>query len=39
MDTVVRFYDSVDDSLLKFVVIVAKSNSTCVLCKYKARET
>lgn len=35
----VKFYDSVDDSLLKFAVIISKSNGKWVLCKHKARDT
>ncbi len=35
----VKFYDSVDDSLLKFAVIISKSNHKWVLCKHKARDT
>ncbi len=37
--TQVKFYDSVDDSLLKFAVIVAKSNGKWVFCKHKERDT
>lgn len=37
--TQVKFYDSVDDSLLKFAVIVAKSNGNWVFCKHKERDT
>lgn len=35
----VRFYDEVDDSLLKFAVIVARSNHKWVFCKHKERNT
>lgn len=35
----VNFYDSVDDNLLKFAVIVAKSNGKWVFCKHKERTT
>ena len=35
----VKFYDSVDDNLLKFAVIVAKSNGKWVFCKHKERDT
>ena len=35
----VKFYDSVDDSLLKFAVIVSQSNSKWVFCKHKERDT
>ncbi len=35
----VRFYDTVDDELLKFAVIISKSNGKWVFCKHKKRET
>jgi 8-oxo-dGTP diphosphatase len=35
----VKFYDSVDDSLLKFAVIVARHNGKLVFCKHKERDT
>lgn len=35
----VKFYDSVEDSLLKFAVIAAKSNGKWVFCKHKERNT
>ena len=35
----VKFYDCVDDSLLKFAVIVAKSGGKWVFCKHKERDT
>ena len=35
----VKFYDSVDDSLLKFAVIVSQSNGKWVFCKHKGRDT
>lgn len=35
----VKFYELVDDSLLKFAVIIAKSNGKWVFCKHKERET
>jgi len=35
----VKFYDKVDDSLLKFAVIVSKSNGKWVFCKHKERNT
>jgi 8-oxo-dGTP diphosphatase len=37
--TVVKFYDSVNDSLLKFAVIIAKKDGQWVLCKHKERDT
>ena len=37
--TQVNFYESVDDSLLKFAVIIAKSTGRWVLCKHKERTT
>ena len=39
METVVRFYDTVDDSLIKFAVIVEKTNGKWVFCKHKERDT
>lgn len=35
----VKFYDTVVDKLLKFAVIVAKSNGKWVFCKHKERDT
>lgn len=35
----VKFYESVDDSLLKFAVIISKSNGKWVYCKHKERNT
>lgn len=35
----VKFYNSVDDSLLKFAVIVAQYNKKWVFCKHKERNT
>lgn len=35
----VKFYDSVEDSLLKFTVILAKYQGKWVFCKHKERET
>ena len=35
----VKFYGSVDDSLLKFAVIVSQSNGKWVFCKHKERDT
>lgn len=35
----VKFYDSVDDSLLKFAVIISQSNGKWVVCKHKERDT
>jgi len=36
---IVRFYDHMDDRLLKFAVILAKHDSKWVFCKHKARNT
>ena len=36
---IVKFYDKVEDSLLKFAVIVSKSNDKWVFCKHKERDT
>lgn len=35
----VRFYDTVDDPLLKFAVIIARSNGKWVFCKHRERDT
>lgn len=35
----VKFYDTVDDSLLKFAVIISKSKGKWVFCKHKERDT
>ena len=35
----VKFYESVDDSLLKFAVIISRSNGKWVFCKHKERDT
>ncbi len=35
----VNFYDNVDDSLLKFAVILARSGGKWVFCKHKERNT
>ncbi len=35
----VNFYDTINDSLLKFAVIISKSNGKWVFCKHKERET
>ena len=35
----VKFYDSVDDSLIKFAVIISQSNGKWVFCKHKERDT
>ena len=35
----VKFYDEVDDRLLKFAVIIAKTNGKWVFCKHRERET
>ena len=35
----VKFYDEVDDSLLKFAVIIAKTNTKWVFCKHRKRNT
>ena len=36
---VVKFYDVVQDSLLKFAVIISKHNGKWVFCKHKERST
>ncbi|WP_324612458.1 NUDIX domain-containing protein [Massiliimalia timonensis] len=35
----VRFYDTVDDQLLKFAVIVSRYKGKWVFCKHKKRDT
>ena len=35
----VKFYDNADGDLLKFAVIISKSNGKWVFCKHKERET
>lgn len=35
----VKFYEKVDDTLLKFAVIVAKTERKWVFCKHKERDT
>lgn len=35
----VKFYDSVDDMLLKFAVIISQSDGKWVFCKHKERDT
>lgn len=37
--TEIKFYDAIDDSLLKFAVIIAKTNNNWVFCKHKERNT
>ncbi len=35
----VKFYDTVNDDLLKFAVIISKHNGKLVFCKHRQRET
>lgn len=35
----VKFYDRVDDKLLKFAVIISKTNGKYVFCKHRERDT
>ena len=35
----VQFYDNVPDELLKFAVIISKTNGKWIFCKHKERET
>lgn len=37
--TTVHFFDAVNDQLLKFAVIIAKTDGKCVLCKHRKRNT
>ncbi len=35
----VKFYDCIDDKLLKFAVIIAKANGKWVFCRHRERNT
>lgn len=35
----VKFYEQIDDTLLKFAVIIARTNGKWVFCKHKERDT
>lgn len=35
----VKFYNTIDDSLLKFAVIISSSNGKWVFCKHRERDT
>lgn len=35
----VKFYDNVDDNLLKFAVVIAKTGGKWVFCKHRERDT
>lgn len=35
----VKFYDNVDDELLKFAVVISKTDGKWVFCKHKERDT
>lgn len=37
--TEIKFYDNIDDALLKFAVIISKTNGKWVFCKHKDRNT
>lgn len=39
MSLQVKFYDTVEDKLLKFAVIISKSNGKWVYVKHKERDT
>ena len=39
MGIIVKFYDTVNDDLLKFAVIASKSDGKWVFCKHKERDT
>ena len=39
MSQEVRFYDEVEDSLLRFAVIIARADGKWVLCKHRERST
>ena len=38
-DLRVKFYDTADDNLLEFAVVVSQSNDKWVFCKHKERDT
>lgn len=35
----IKFYDTIDDTLLDFAVIISKTNGKWVFCKHKERDT
>ena len=35
----VNFYDTIDDTLLDFAVIISKTNGKWIFCKHKERDT
>ena len=35
----VKFYDTVNDELLRFAVVISQSNGKWVFCKHKERDT
>lgn len=35
----IKFYDTIDDKLLNFAVIISKTNGKWVFCKHKERDT
>ena len=35
----VKFYDDVEDALLRFAVIISKADAKWVFCKHKERDT
>ena len=35
----VKFYNAIDDKLIKFAVIISKSNGKWVFCKHRERDT
>ena len=37
--TAVKFYDEIKDELIKFAVIIAKTDGRFVFCKHKDRNT
>ena len=34
-----KFYDIIDDKLLKFAVIISKTNVKWIFCKHRERDT
>ena len=39
MNAIVKFYESIEDELLRFAVIISKTQNKYVFCKHKDRDT
>lgn len=35
----IKFYDSIDDNLLKFAVVISKTKGKWIFCKHRERDT